>query len=113
MNEHPLTDDERLVLVEQYRIPVHCRVLDLPAGLVGDDPGAAGEAMIDAARRELFEETGYEAADWRFALSGPASPGLATEIYSLFVVRGAEENRPRRRRRPREHRRPRRAIGRA
>ncbi len=45
--------------------------------------------MIDAARRELFEETGYEAADWHCAVSGPASPGLATEVYSLFVVRGA------------------------
>ena len=55
-----VTGDERLVLVEQYRIPMQCRVLDLPAGLVGDDPAAAGEAMIDAARRELFEETGYE-----------------------------------------------------
>ena len=107
-----VTEDERLVLVEQYRIPMQCRVLDLPAGLVGDDPGAAGEAMIDAARRELFEETGYEGTDWHFAVSGPASPGLATEVYSLFVVRGVQEDRPRRRRRPREHRGPRRAAGR-
>jgi ADP-ribose pyrophosphatase len=86
-----LTDDQRLLLVEQYRIPMQCRVLDLPAGLVGDDPGAADEPTIAAARRELFEETGYEGDDWHFALSGPASPGLATEVYSLFVVRGVRK----------------------
>ncbi len=89
-----VTGDERMILVEQYRIPMHCRVLDLPAGLVGDDPGTAGEALIDAARRELFEETGYEGTDWRFAVSGPASPGLATEVYSLFVVRGVKKTGP-------------------
>jgi ADP-ribose pyrophosphatase len=66
-----VTDDDRLVLVEQYRIPVQCRVLDLPAGLAGDEPGTAGEAIIGAARRELFEET-----------------------YSLFVVRGARKTGP-------------------
>jgi ADP-ribose pyrophosphatase len=84
-----VTDDQCLVLVEQYRIPLACRVLDLPAGLVGDEPGDAGEATIDAARRELFEETGYESTDWRYVLHGPASPGLTTEAYSLFIVRGA------------------------
>jgi ADP-ribose pyrophosphatase len=89
-----LTKDERLILVEQYRIPMQCRVVDLPAGLVGDDPGAAGESMIDAARRELLEETGYEGNDWHFAVSGPASPGLATEIYSLFIARGVTKTGP-------------------
>ncbi len=89
-----VTGDDRMILVEQYRIPMHCRVLDLPAGLVGDDPGTAGEAMIDAARRELFEETGYEGTDWRFAVSGPASPGLATEVYSLFIVRDVKQTGP-------------------
>ncbi len=89
-----MTEDKRLILVEQYRIPVHTRVLDLPAGLVGDDSGAAGEETIDAARRELFEETGYEGEDWQFALSGPASPGLSTEIYSLFLVRDAKKTGP-------------------
>ncbi len=85
-----VTDDLCLVLVEQYRIPLACRVLDLPAGLVGDDPGTAGEASIDAARRELFEETGYEGTNWQMVVHGPASPGLTTEAYSLFIVRSAK-----------------------
>ena len=107
-----VTDDERLSLVEQYRIPMQCRVLDLPAGLVGDDPGTAGEAMIDAARRELFEETGYEGTDWHFAVSGPASPGLGHG--GLFALRRPRPWRGARRRRrcPREHPGPRRAASR-
>jgi ADP-ribose pyrophosphatase len=86
-----VTDDQRLILVEQYRIPLGRRVLDLPAGLTGDDPGTEGEAAIDAARRELFEEAGYEGSDWHFVLHGPASPGLTTESYSLFILRGAKK----------------------
>ena len=86
-----VTDDQKLILVEQYRIPMQCRVVDLPAGLVGDDPGTEGEAMLDAARRELFEETGYEGDDWQEAVSGPASPGLATEVYTLFIARGVRK----------------------
>ena len=48
----PVTDDDELVLVEQYRVPVQCSVIELPAGLVGDqdDPD---ESLMTAARREL------------------------------------------------------------
>jgi ADP-ribose pyrophosphatase len=89
-----VTDDDCLVLVEQFRIPLQCRVMDLPAGLIGDDPGSEGEAQVDAAKRELYEETGFEGTDWRLAVSGPASPGLATEVYTLFVVRGLKRTGP-------------------
>ena len=78
-----VTDDRRLVLVEQYRVPMGQRVIDLPAGLVGDEPGGAHEPMIEAARRELLEETGYEADRLDCVVSGPASPGLTTEVYTL------------------------------
>ena len=54
-----ITDNDELVLVEQFRIPVSSRVLELPAGLVGD---LAEETIEAAALRELLEETGVRAA---------------------------------------------------
>src|SRR5271170_4183678 len=76
----PVTDDGKLVLIEQYRIPVGQRVIELPAGLAGDLPDAETEAMATAARRELLEETGYEAAEITMLMFGPPSAGLASEI---------------------------------
>jgi ADP-ribose pyrophosphatase len=89
-----VTDDDRMVFVEQYRVPMHCRVVELPAGLAGDEPDFAGEAMIETARRELFEETGYSGGSWQFAVQGPASPGLTTEAYSLYIARGVTKTGP-------------------
>ncbi|MDK2971197.1 MAG: ADP-ribose pyrophosphatase [Candidatus Sumerlaeota bacterium] len=83
----PVTDDGKLVLVEQYRIPVQCAVMELPAGLVGDD-GPPDETLESAARRELLEETGYEAHTWRRIASGPPSPGLSTEVVTFFLATG-------------------------
>lgn len=82
------TDDGRLLLVEQYRIPVGRRVIEPPAGLVGDVIGEEEEELETAARRELLEETGYEAAQLELASIGPPSAGLASEIVAFFVARG-------------------------
>jgi ADP-ribose pyrophosphatase len=82
----PVTTDRRLVLIEQYRIPLSAWVIELPAGLVGDDPGLAEERLIDAAQRELLEETGYVAERWRYLLEGPSTPGLASEGYTMFLA---------------------------
>ena len=90
----PITEDRQLVLVQQYRIPVHAQVIELPAGLAGDRPDAAGEALIEAARRELLEETGYEADQWRWLLDGPSSAGLTSESFHLFLARGARKVAP-------------------
>jgi ADP-ribose pyrophosphatase len=46
-----VTDDRKLILVEQYRIPVHARTIELPAGIIGDEPGSSHEAHAEAARR--------------------------------------------------------------
>ena len=90
-----LTDERRLVLVEQYRIPVGCGVIELPAGLVGDVPGdrptapkssadSAATELAVAAHRELLEETGYDAAAMQLLGGGPTSAGLSNEVVTFF-----------------------------
>src|SRR5437868_5276351 len=58
-----VTDDGKLILVEQFRPPVNTAVIELPAGLAGDVAGADDEPLAAAARRELLEETGFDAAE--------------------------------------------------
>ena len=86
-----ITDDGRLVLTEQYRRPVHSRVMELPAGLVGDRREARNERLLDAARRELFEETGYRARRWRRLFDGPPTPGLSAEQMTFYLATGARQ----------------------
>jgi ADP-ribose pyrophosphatase len=75
-----------LLLVEQHRIPVGRVCLELPAGLVGDD--SAGESVVDAARRELEEETGYRAATIEDHGEFCSSPGMTSETFTLVVAKG-------------------------
>ncbi len=86
-----MTDDQRVVLVEQYRPPVDRKVVELPAGLAGDIVGEENESLIDAARRELFEETGYIASRWTELVLGCTSPGLTDEAIALFLAQGLEK----------------------
>jgi ADP-ribose pyrophosphatase len=79
-----VTDEQKLLLVEQYRIPVHARTIELPAGIIGDEPGGRDESHAEAARRELMEETGYEAGHIVALTHGPASAGLGSEVVTLF-----------------------------
>jgi ADP-ribose pyrophosphatase len=83
-----VTDDRRIVLAEQFRIPLGKNVLELPAGLVGDVVGEEHEEMAVAARRELLEETGYEAAEMRWLMRGPSSAGLTSELIDFFLASG-------------------------
>lgn len=83
-----VTPAGRLVLVEQFRMAVHRRVIELPAGLVGDSAGGEGEALEVAARRELLEETGYEADDLYRLAEGPVAVGLASEVVTFFHASG-------------------------
>lgn len=86
-----VTDDRRVVLVEQYRPPVHATVVELPAGLAGDVAGAEDESLVEAARRELFEETGYEARRWTELGGGFSTPGLTDESILLFLAEELEK----------------------
>ena len=80
-----VTEDGKLVLTEQYRRPVDARVIDLPAGLVGDE---GSNDPADAAKRELEEETGWRCREIRFLAKGPTSPGITSEIVSLYRAGG-------------------------
>ena len=82
----PITDDGRILLVEQFRPPIGAKVIEIPAGLVGDHEHHVGETAETAARRELLEETGHQAASWSLLAAGPTSPGICDEVMSLFLA---------------------------
>jgi len=79
-------DGEDIILVEQYRIPVGKRCLELPAGLVGDE--SAGESTAEAARRELEEETGYRADAVEDLGLFYSSPGMTSESFTVVRATG-------------------------
>jgi ADP-ribose pyrophosphatase len=83
-----VTNDRKLILVEQYRIPVHARTMELPAGIVGDEPGGSNENQAEAARRELLEETGYAAERMERLTMGAALSGMTSELVTLFRAHG-------------------------
>jgi ADP-ribose pyrophosphatase len=80
----PMTKDGRAIFVEQFRRPVEARVIEWPAGLVNDKTFHDPETMEMAARRELLEETGYEAGHLKFLAAGPVSSGLSSEIITFY-----------------------------
>ena len=86
-----VTDDRKLVLVEQHRPPVGKRVIELPAGLAGDEKGHEREDLSDAARRELLEETGYEARSVERVAEGAASAGMTNEVMTLYRATGLKK----------------------
>ena len=63
-----ITENQEIILVEQFRPPVGCQVIELPAGLAGDIKSEEQETLAQAAARELLEETGYEAKRLEFWL---------------------------------------------
>lgn len=89
-----VTPDDEIVLVEQFRIPMQARVIELPAGLVGDEEEFAGESLAETARRELLEETGYRAGSMNPLISGPTSSGMTSESTHLFHATGLVREHP-------------------
>jgi ADP-ribose pyrophosphatase len=81
-----ITPEQEIILVEQFRIPMQRRVIEIPAGLVGDEPEFAGESLASTAGRELLEETGYRAGSVTPLIASPTSAGMSSEFTHLFLA---------------------------
>jgi len=79
-------DEGHVILVEQYRVPIGARCIELPAGLVGDE--TEGEAIEAAAIRELEEETGWRAERMVDLGRYHSSAGMSSEAFTLLRAEG-------------------------
>lgn len=82
-----IDDQERVALVRQYRHPVRHRLIEPPAGLLDVD----GEDYLVGAQRELAEEVGLAATDWRVLAEEFTSPGGLSESMRMYLARGLSE----------------------
>ena len=82
-----LDDGDRVLMIRQYRHPVGRLLWEIPAGLRDVD----GEPLLDTAKRELLEETGYTAREWHALTDYFTSPGFSTERIRVFLARGLED----------------------
>ena len=79
-----LDSRDRVLMIRQYRHPVARELWEIPAGL----RDVTGESLVDTARRELLEETGYAAREWQVLIDSYASPGITSERIRIFLARG-------------------------
>jgi ADP-ribose pyrophosphatase len=82
----PVTEDGKLVLVRQYRFAVQGRLLEFPAGTL-----ELGETPLETIKREIAEETGYQAGKWQSLGNFFLAPGYSDEIIYAFIARDLEK----------------------
>lgn len=80
-----VTPDDAVLFVEQYRVPLGARTIEMPAGLVGDEHD--DDSLEAAARRELIEETGWDPGRVEVLLTGPTSSGMSNERIAFARAR--------------------------
>lgn len=85
VNVIPITLDQEIVLVEQYRYGVEQPTLEVPGGMVD-----AGEEPLKAIQRELIEETGYHSENWKSLGKVSANPAIMTNFTHLYLARDCE-----------------------
>ena len=82
-----LDDEDRVLLIQQYRHPIRTRDWEIPAGLLD----VAGEDPLDAAKRELAEEADLVADHWEKLVSQAPSPGGSDEIIHIYLATGLSD----------------------
>ncbi|MEW2285708.1 NUDIX hydrolase [Streptomyces sp. NPDC047841] len=82
-----LDEEDRVLLINQYRHPVRHKLWEIPAGLL-DVPG---ENPLHAAQRELYEEAHVKAEDWRVLTDVYTTPGGCDEAVRIFLARGLSD----------------------
>jgi ADP-ribose pyrophosphatase len=80
-------EQDRAVVIHQYRHPVQMRLVELPAGKLDQED----EDPLVAAQRELHEEVGLVAREWTHLMTTYASPGITAETHAIFLARGLED----------------------
>ena len=81
-----VTPEDKVLFVEQFRIPLQARTIEMPAGLVGDVD--SGESIEQSAIRELEEETGWTAEHAQVLMIGPTSSGASSEKIAFVRASG-------------------------
>jgi ADP-ribose pyrophosphatase len=81
----PLLDDGRVVFERQYRYPLRKVFIELPAGKIDPD-----EDILTTGQRELLEETGYSATEWRYLAALHPCIGYSDEIIHIYLASGLQ-----------------------
>ena len=85
----PKLPDGRLILIRQLRVSTGRRIWEFPAGTL-----EKGESLIGCAKRELHEETGWEAGRIRKIVSFYPSPGISDEVMHIFLASRLRKSEP-------------------